>query len=118
MQAFWDTWIGSGRRLTWPDPPRTACSRPWARAPCAQASAYVVLADLQFKLDHYAEAAPAYDAVARSFDAALGARSMRSINARVDASVSRQYAGQLEDAQAGLATALEVAQSTSGWTAR
>jgi serine/threonine protein kinase len=81
------------------------------------ASAYRVLADLQFQAGHYGDAAQAYERLAVSFAGILGPETLQTINARMNAGVSQQYAGHLEDAEAALGTALDSARTALGWDA-
>ena len=81
------------------------------------ASAYRVLADLQFQTGHYSEAAQAYARLATSFTNILGADTLQTINARMNAGVSQQYAGSLVEAETTLKTALDSARTALGWVA-
>lgn len=81
------------------------------------ATAYRVLADLQFQSGHFAEAAQAYTQLAGSFAGILGADSLQAINARMNAGVAQQFAGRLVDAETTLSAALENARAALGWNA-
>jgi len=81
------------------------------------ASAYRVLADLQFQAGHYADAALAYERLAGSFSDILGANTLQTINARMNAGVSQQFAGRLVDADTSLSAALNSARTVLGWSA-
>jgi eukaryotic-like serine/threonine-protein kinase len=81
------------------------------------ASAYRVLADLQFQAGHYADAAQAYERLAISFAGILGSQTLQAINARMNAGVSQQFAGRLGEAETTLSSALEGARSLLGWAA-
>jgi hypothetical protein len=81
------------------------------------ATAYRVLADLQFQSGHFAEAAQAYAQLATSFAGILGLDSLQAINARMNAGVAQQFAGRLVDAETTLSAALDHARATLGWSA-
>jgi non-specific serine/threonine protein kinase len=81
------------------------------------ATAYRVLADLQFQAGHYAEAAQAYTQLATSFAGILGANSLQAINASMNAGVAQQFAGRLVDAEMTLRAALDSARTALGWSA-
>jgi eukaryotic-like serine/threonine-protein kinase len=81
------------------------------------ATAYRVLADLQFQSGHFAEAAQAYTQLGASFAGILGADSLQAINARMNAGVAQQFAGRLADAETTLSAALENARAALGWSA-
>jgi serine/threonine protein kinase len=81
------------------------------------ASAYRVLADLQFQSGLYGESAQAYQRLALSFASILGDDSLQAINARMNAGVSHQYAGHLTEAETTLNAALDSARTALGWTA-
>jgi eukaryotic-like serine/threonine-protein kinase len=81
------------------------------------ASAYRVLADLQFQAGHYADAAQAYQRLAISFAGILGGETLQTINARMNAGVSQQFAGRLDEAETTLSAALDSARTLLGWDA-
>lgn len=81
------------------------------------ATAYRVLADLQFQSGRYAEAAKAYTLLSTSFASILGTDSLQTINARMNAGVARQFAGGLVDAEMMLRAALDSARTALGWSA-
>jgi eukaryotic-like serine/threonine-protein kinase len=81
------------------------------------ATAYRVLADLQFQAGHYAEAAQAYTQLATSFAGILGANSLQAVNASMNAGVAQQFAGLLVDAEMTLSAALDRARTALGWSA-
>jgi tetratricopeptide (TPR) repeat protein len=81
------------------------------------ASAYRVLADLQFQAGHYADAAQAYERLAISFAGILGGETLQTVNARMNAGVSQQFAGRLDEAETTLSTALDSARTMLGWGA-
>jgi non-specific serine/threonine protein kinase len=81
------------------------------------ATAYRVLADLQFQAGHFTEAAQAYTQLATSFAGILGADSLQAINARMNAGVAQQFAGRLVDAEMTLRAALDSARTALGWSA-
>ena len=72
---------------------------------------YQVLADLQFQSRLYDDAAQAYDKVAAMSAGVVGPRALRTISARENAGVSRQYAGQTKQADDSLTAALAVAHA-------
>jgi non-specific serine/threonine protein kinase len=80
------------------------------------AAAYQVLGDLHFQADEYAEAAVAYDEVARSYASLLGPQGQRTINVRMNAAVARQYAGRADVADGELTAILDTARASLGWT--
>ena len=77
---------------------------------------YQVLADLQFQSRLYGDAADTYDKVAAMFASVVGPRALRTISARENAGVARQYAGQTAQADGSLTAALAVAHEALGWT--
>jgi hypothetical protein len=77
---------------------------------------YQVLADLQFQSRLYGDAAKTYDKVAAMFAGVVGPRALRTISARENAGVARQYAGQSVQADGSLTAALAVAHAALGWT--
>ena len=81
------------------------------------ASAYRVLADLQFQAGHYADAAQAYERLAISFAGILGPETLQAINARMNTGVAQQFAGHLGEAEATLRTALDDSRIALGWSA-
>jgi DNA-binding winged helix-turn-helix (wHTH) protein len=81
------------------------------------ASAYRVLADLQFQAQHYAEAAISYERLANSYADILGPNTLQTLNALMDKGLSLQFAGRLDDAEVSLNASLDVAQTALGWTA-
>jgi len=81
------------------------------------ASAYRVLADLQFQAGHFADAGKAYERLAISFAGILGADTLQAINARMNAGVAQQFAGSLGDAETTLSAALDSARTVLGWGA-
>lgn len=78
------------------------------------ASAFQVMADLQFQGRRYRDAAATYRKVAEEFAALLGPRSLRVISARMNAGVAEQYAGEAARADASLAATLALSQASLG----
>jgi eukaryotic-like serine/threonine-protein kinase len=81
------------------------------------ATAYRVLADLQFQSGHYADAAQDYEKLATSFASIVGADTLQTINARMNTAVAEQFAGHLVDAEAALSATLDSARTSLGWSA-
>lgn len=79
-------------------------------------AAYQVMGNLQFQSTRYADAAVTYAKVAKLFAGAVGPQALKTISARENAAVSRQYAGQLDAAQAAFGKALALARTALGWT--
>ncbi len=79
-------------------------------------AAYQVVAGLQFQSGLYADAAVTYAKVAQMFTRVVGPKALRSISARENAAVARQYAGELGRAEASLAKTLTLAHTVLGWT--
>lgn len=80
------------------------------------ASAYQVMADLQFQSQHWADAAASYQKVAQDFSAILGPRALRTIAAQMNVGVARQYAGDASQAEASLAATLSLSETALGPT--
>ena len=80
------------------------------------ASAYQVLADLEFQSDRYGEAAAAYGETVRAFETLLGPQASRSLNARMNAGVARQYSGDPGAADIELGVTLQDARAALGWS--
>ena len=79
-------------------------------------AAYQVMGNLQFQDGRYAEAAATYAKVADMSARVAGPNALRTISARENAAVSRQYAGQPAQAEALLVQTLAVARTALGWT--
>ena len=74
-------------------------------------TAYEILASLYFQQDRYAEAAESYADVGRRYAGLMGSQSLRAINARLNAAMARQYAGDAGRAEHELAPVLETART-------
>jgi non-specific serine/threonine protein kinase len=74
-------------------------------------TAYEVLANLNFQLDHYAEAADAYAEVAQRYARVAGPAALRTLTARLNTAMARQYAGHPADAEREIVGTLEQARS-------
>lgn len=77
---------------------------------------YQVMGNLQFQNERYADAAVTYAKVAEMSARVTGPNTLRTISARENAAVSRQYAGQSVQAERSLAQTLSVARTALGWT--
>lgn len=78
------------------------------------ASAYQVMADLQFQSQRWADAATSYRNVAQDFSALLGPQALRTIVAQMNVGVAEQYAGNDAQADASLAATLSLAETALG----
>ena len=79
-------------------------------------AAYQIVGGLQFQSGLYSDAAVTYDKVAGMFTRVVGPKALRTISARENAGVARQYAGELARAEASLAKTLTLARTVLGWT--
>ena len=79
------------------------------------ASAYQVLADLQFQGEQYAEAARSYREAAERFVTLVGPLALPSIMQRLNGGVARQYAGEAAQAEDELSSALQTSRTAAGW---
>lgn len=78
------------------------------------ASAYQVMADLQFQSQRWADAATSYRKVAQVYSAILGPQALRTISARMNVGVAEQYAGNDAQAEPSLAATLSLSQNALG----
>ncbi|MDE2293978.1 MAG: winged helix-turn-helix domain-containing protein [Gammaproteobacteria bacterium] len=79
-------------------------------------AAYQVMGNLQFQGRRYADAAVTYAKVANLFAGVVGPQALKTISARENTGVARQYAGQFDAAQDSLQKALALARTALGWT--
>lgn len=79
-------------------------------------AAYQVMGNLQFQHQLYADAAVTYTKVAEMSARVAGPSALRTISARENAAVSRQYAGQSVKAENLLVETLAIARAALGWT--
>lgn len=79
-------------------------------------AAYQVMGNLQFQGGLYADAAKSYGRVADLFTKVVGPQALKTISAEENAAVARQYAGQVDQAEASFGKTLALARTALGWT--